>query len=357
MLSSQPTQFSLADDGQILWQSDASNPIAGAPIAAVSKGDGILSPGVALLESDLIKEQDKDAVIAFIGEWLKAHIAQVLEPLVALGKENEQPEGPVREIATQIYAAMGILPRENIDALIAQLDTDGRSILRSKRIKLGPILIFLPDLNKPAAVRLKGLLWNLWESKALPAKVPPDGIVSLKMEDKDFDSAFYRVIGYPVYGPRAIRIDMLDRVISAVYDHAKDGKFQARHEMAEWLGSSLEDLYLILEAMGHKKVFDPADQKVEEVDGEKIEIEKPKVVEKPELATFRLKKGKAFEAEKPVHEKKPAYKKSEQKPGKKPKKKAPPKKEPRVMQVDAPTNPDDSPFAILEQLKSKSNGQ
>ncbi len=352
ILSSQPTQFSLANDGQILWQPDASNPVPGAPLAAVSKGEGILNPDVALLDSELVKDQDKEAVTVFVREWLKAHIAQVLEPLVSLGKENEQPEGPIREIATQIYGAMGIIPRENIDGLIAQLDQDGRRDVRSKRVKLGPVLVFLPDLSKPAAVRLKGLLWNLWEGKALPAQVPPDGIVSIKVEEKDFDAAFYRVIGYPVYGPRAIRIDMLDRVINAVYDHAKDGKFQARHEMAEWLGSSLGDLYLILEAMGHKKIFDPADQQVEEE--KEVGEEKPKTEEKPELATFRLKKGKAFEASRPAQVKKTVPKKPAQKPKKK---KEPPKKEPRVMAVDAPSNPEDSPFAILEQLKSKSNGQ
>lgn len=360
ILNSQPSQFSLADDGHILWRSDASNPLPGVPIALVRKGQDVLSPVAALVESDVLKDQGKDAVATFVQEWLKAHIAQVLEPLVALGRKNELPEGPIREIATQIYAAMGIVPRENIEALIAQLDQDGRSVLRGKRVKLGPVLVFLPDLNKPAAVRLKGLLWSLWEEKKLPAKVPPDGIVSLKMEDKDFDAAFYRVVGYPVYGPRAIRIDMLDRVINAVYDHAKEGKFQARHEMAEWLGSSLGDLYLILEAMGHKKIFDPADQPQEvEAATEKKEeaVAAPKLNEKPELATFRLKKGKAFEAEKPAAEKKKTFTKPDKKPKRKNEKKPPPKKEQRVMQVSAPVNPEDSPFAILEQLKKKSNGQ
>ena len=53
---------------------------------------------------------------------------------------------------------------------------------------------------------------------------------------------------------------MLDRVICAVYDAAKEGKFQAPHQMAEWLGSNITDLYAVLEAMGHTKIYDPADE-------------------------------------------------------------------------------------------------
>lgn len=369
MFNTQASRISLADNGQIMWQPDSSNPLPGTALAAVKKGEGILSPGVSLLESVPVQDQDRDALVAALQEWLTAHIAKVLEPLVALGKAEEIPEGPVRDIAAQIHAAMGIIHRENIEALIAKLDHDGRAALRAKRVRLGPILVFIPDLNKPAAVRLKALLWNLWQGQDLSANVPPDGVVSLKMEGKTYDPAFYRVIGYPVYGPRAIRIDMLDRVINCVYDNAKDGKFQARHEMAEWLGSSLPDLYAILEAMGHKKIFDPAEQpqpqpqpEAPEPASEKTEETPPAPKAKPELATFRLKKGKAFETHKPAENKKNDFrpKKKTDKPEKKrrpdnrEKKK---KDEPRVISVDAPVNPADSPFAILEQLRKKSGGQ
>ncbi|HBR69673.1 MAG TPA: hypothetical protein DEA55_09890 [Rhodospirillaceae bacterium] len=368
MFNTQASRISLADNGQIMWQPDSSNPLPGTALAVVKKGEGILSPDVSLLESVPVQDQDRDALVVALREWLTAHIAKVLEPLVALGKAEEIPEGPVRDIAAQIHAAMGIIHRENIEALIAKLDHDGRAALRARRVRLGPILVFIPDLNKPAAVRLKALLWNLWQGQDLSANVPPDGVVSLKMEGKTYDPAFCRVIGYPVYGPRAIRIDMLDRVINCVYDNAKEGKFQARHEMAEWLGSSLPDLYAILEAMGHKKIFDPAEQPQPEAPEpaaekteDKTEEAPPAPKAKPELATFRLKKGKAFETRKPSDNKK---KERDSRPDKKTDKKRRPdnkekkkRDEPRVISVDAPVNPADSPFAILEQLRKKSGGQ
>jgi ATP-dependent RNA helicase SUPV3L1/SUV3 len=128
---------------------------------------------------------------------------------------------------------------------------------------------------------------------------------------------FYRAIGYPLYGPRVVRIDMLDRVINAVYDSANGGKFQAQHKMAEWMGCPIADLYAILEAMGHKRIEKPVEEVKEvasapvaevateapETKAEDVqttaEAEAPKKQEqkKPELDWFMLRRGKAHQSE------------------------------------------------------------
>ena len=364
MLNSKPTQFTLKEDGRIFWQSDASNPLPGEPVACIKKGDSPLRPLVEMKESELLTDSDRQVVRNFIQDWLKTHIADVLGPLVALGNEEGEKAAAVRGIAFQVHEAMGILPREKIEDLIADLDQDLRRVLRSKRIRLGPVLVFMPDLNKPAAVRLRGLLWSLYHDAELPARVPNDGIVSYKVEDKKMNPDFYRAIGYPLYGGRAIRIDMLDRVINAVYDAAEKGQFKARHEMAEWLGCPIEDLYNVLEAMGHKKIHDPAleaeKQDAEEktitpqtVEKEKETEEQKSEQKKPELATFRLKKGKAYARSDAGGRKKNA--------GKRPKKsekiKNRDKNKKKVMEAGPKPKPEDSPFAVLQQLKVKADGQ
>jgi len=298
---------------------------------------------------------------------LARHIKTVLEPLVALGDESDFKPA-VKGIAFQVHEALGIVPREQLEDLIAQLDTDDRRDLRSLKIRLGPVLVFIPALNKPAAVRLRALLWGLYNDKALPMLCPNDGIVSFEIDPKTADRSFCQAIAYPVYGTRAIRIDMLDRVISAVYDGAKDGKFQAEHKMAEWMGSSIEGLYDVLEAMGHKKIFDPAeeaekvvevekpeesDEEEAKVDGAKEEDSKDDV--KPELATFRLKKGKAFSK---AGGQKPQFQKGSKKDGvekKKGKRNKSTHRTPKVMSAGPKPKLEDSPFAVLEQLKQQSN--
>ncbi len=417
MLNAVPKQFRLNDDGHILYQADPTNPMPGVVVATVAKGASALQPDVSVLDTNLIEGQDRDAITAKLKEWLKGHIATVLEPLVALENPEEGIAAPVRGIAFQVYEAMGIVPRANLEELIAGLDPEMRKVLRAKQIKLGPILVFIPALNKPAAVHLRALLWSLWNDKPIPAKIPADGMVSKSLAgEADVNPEFFSAIGYPVYANRAIRVDMLDRIISAIYDSAKDGTFKATHAMAEWLGCSIPDLYAVIEAMGHRKVSDPADQKIEAAvaaadavvavvpTAEPVAVEAPAAeasvaveavaaaetpVEtaaapvapaKPELATFRLRKGKAYgeqgggargpRPERAPGEKKP-FRNADKKPFNKDDKRKPRKecrkpdkfgdrkererdnREPRVVASAAASSVGESPFSVLQKLKTK----
>lgn len=395
ILKATDEQFTLNDEGQLLWQDKPGSPLPGAPVAKLVKGDNVLTPRLEVLAHNALKDVDPDAALGFLKDKAIMQIVKTLEPLVALQAANDCPP-VVRGIFDKMHAALGIMPREDLEGDIAKLDPDTRRAVRQAGIKLGPILAFMPALNKPAAVRLRAVLWGLFNDKTLPLSVPNDGMVSQKIEDTAADKEFYQAIGYPLYGPRAIRIDMLDRVICAVYDGADKGKFQAQHQMAEWLGAPIDDLYAVLESMGHIKTYDPADEKANEKIEEKPEAaadtaadegvdeakadakpreetpekspEKPKAQEgaeqiKPALATFRLKRGKANKAEtanphsiKPRSLKKGGPKKDV--PSKKQQKQNRDDKKKRVMSAGPlKMKPEDSPFAALAALKDKTKKQ
>lgn len=382
MLESKTSQFTLSPKGEILWQEKQNNPLPGEVVAVLQKGAHALKPVIKIEENEITSKYESKEIENCLNGWVSSHIKEILEPLALL----ELPQGvdakddPVSVIAQAVYDGLGIVPREELEDVIAQLTTETRVDVRAKKIRLGPILVFIPSLNKPAAVRLRALLWSIYNDQELPAKPPADGIVSCVIEDENANPVFYRSIGYPLYGGRAVRIDMLDRVISCVYDHADKGKFQARHEMAEWLGCSIENLYKILESMGHTKIHDPAEEQKDgaEVSTEKrsepaLQSEEPvkdegKAAEdsesaakkepvRPELATFRLKKGKAFEKRKSASgasgqgKVKSGSKADGSKHKKKSKSHKKPKNEPRVISIEAKKVDDDSPFAILQQLK------
>ncbi len=381
VLKAEDKQFKLSDDGHILWQVDATNPLPGEPIGKIRKGDLLLKPRAEAIDTNLLDGQDKNAVTEKLQDWLDRHIHFALEPLFRL-TGGDDLTAQARGIAFQLQEALGILPRANLEELIAGLDEEGRKALRARKVRMGPLLVFLPELNKPAAVRLRAILLTLFQGKELPAELPKDGIVSFSVTDKNIDADYYRSIGYPVYGPRSIRVDMLDRVVCAVYDGAAGGKFQAEHKMAEWLGSNILDLYAVLEAMGHKMIHDPAAEKAKEAETPavlEVPAEEPKTEAaaavpetkaKPELATFRLKRGKADAPDKerkPRPERtfekkeksfsKPDKKKGGEKDFKKKKADSRPKREDndradRVYSSN-PQKLEDSPFAILQQLKDR----
>jgi ATP-dependent RNA helicase SUPV3L1/SUV3 len=382
-------RFTLGEDGQIFWQANKTNPLPGEAVAFIQKGQGILRPEVKIIAADTIDDGQKSTLKNTIDEWLQSHLKEVLAPLFNLMDEEGEHklEGSAKGIGFQLYENLGVIHRGEIESLVPDLTPEHRTALRRKRVKMGPILVFMPELVKPAAVNMRALLWGLWTDQPLPMARPADGRVSVTVDPKDIDRNFFRSIGYPVFGSKAIRIDMLDRVITDIYDSSKNWQFQAKHQYMEWLGCGEEDLYAILESMGFKrqkadvvkaeeaKTENTTDKKADEVSvsSETAEIAKSEVTsedtnsarpavenkettaqEKPELATFWLKKGKISDRPKPKNnyqardnnkgDNKP-YKKGKGKPHQKPKShsySAKPKKD----EID-----DDSPFAILKQLQ------
>lgn len=374
ILISQDKHLRMDAEGRLFWQPDVTNPLPGQEVGRAVKGESLLAPRVETSATEPVQAT------------FEKTLREALAPLFAL-TEGEGFTDASKTICERLQNALGILPRDALDDAIATLDEEGRKALRARKVRMGPLLVFLPDLNKPAGVALRAFLLALWNGKSLPAEKPNDGMVSFSVEGKDIDPDYYRSIGYPVYGPRAIRVDMLDRVICAVYDGAKDGKFQAQHQMAEWLGSNINDLYAVLEAMGHTKLNDPIAEKVaaeEAAEAVPAPEEKPAdapaeaaadaaatppAQAKPELATFRLKRGKASAAKKEFkprekREKKEFTKSDKPKRDDKPRhkgKKFDKDKDKREKRDDSdrvysarPKVQEDSPFAILQQLKSGS---
>ena len=392
MLESKPSQFTLSPEAKILWQEKLNNPLPGVEVAELLKGDHPLKPKIVITTKADIDHDKLNQALSF---WLNTHFMTVLEPLILLGANSGEAEDPVQQISNKVYDGLGVVPREDIESFIEKLDPEKRTVLRGKKIRLGPVLVFIPALNKPAAVKLRGLLWCLYNGQTLPAKVPADGIVSCKIEQEGAQEGFYRSIGYPLFGGRAVRIDMLDRVISSIYDTASGGVFSAKHEMAEWLGTPIEDLYKILESMGHTKIEEAAAVIAEVPAAEEVKSEAtpaggdaavsvaPTPQQKPALAKFRLKRGKASQKQTP----RPAKKEFTQRDKKKPEQNARgadkdkfarksesgdrkdfkrkdkkhnkdkfDNREPRVITIEPRKKNNDSPFAVLQQLIVKSDG-
>lgn len=366
-------QFTLNEKGEILFQPQANNPVPGEGVAMLVRGDEALKPKIRLLDKakDLLGEEAE--AMTKIEQWFDGYMQETLGLLIQLKDPNLS--GASKEICDSLYDAMGVIPRADIEKHIKELDEQGRAQIRFKKVKLGPILVFQPLLNKPAAVKLRAMLWALWYQKELSVTIPADGIVSQPIGDDMPNPHLYQTIGFPIYGLRAVRIDMLDRVVVDLYEQSKDWKFQVRHKYCEWLGCTVEDLYSVLEAMGHKKideipaVAEPSSTEAEKVEAEQAEADQEKNTapgskepdEKaaseevsnnpalPELAWFSLKKDRRNndKSKKP----RPQNKKDQKAKPSKGKPKGP--KQPKSMsfQIKGEKEVADSPFAVLEKLK------
>jgi ATP-dependent RNA helicase SUPV3L1/SUV3 len=124
-------------------------------------------------------------------------------------------------------------------------------------VRFGAFSIYLPLLVKPAAAKLKALLWAVHQDITDIPPPPPAGLTSLQAEST-IPAGFYEAAGYRVCGPRAVRIDMLERVGELIRGKGQSGKmpehFSISPDMMSVLGCGEEDLSLILRALGFRDV-------------------------------------------------------------------------------------------------------
>ncbi len=152
--------------------------------------------------------------------WLTQTIADKLKPLVEISKA-EDIAGLARGIAYRLRESLGVLRRETVAEEIKSLDQNARAQLRKYGVRFGAFNIYFPILLKPAAAELILTLWSLKNAGAngLSVDALPDapraGLTSFN-PDPACPEAFYRAYGYHVCGPRAVRLDMLERLADLI---------------------------------------------------------------------------------------------------------------------------------------------
>ncbi len=257
--------FKLSRDGKILWRDEV--------IATIAAGEDPLKPVATLICDEHIAASDKEKVQARIDRWLSETIAERLKPLVDLSADQEI-SGLARGIAFQLKESFGCLRREAVAEDIRALDQPSRGQLRRHGVRFGAFNIFFPLLLKPAAADLLLVLWTIKNGAEqgvtfdnMP-EPPRPGLTSLPADLK-LPSDYYRVTGFHLCGPRAVRADILERLADLIRPllafKAKDGStdkppegatgdggFTAIPDMMSILGCSGDELGDVLKALGFR---------------------------------------------------------------------------------------------------------
>ena len=204
--------FKLTRRGQILWRDERDRAAGGGrgPAEARCHGhcDEHLSAG------------DKEKVQERLEAWLAEIVQERLKPLGEIGASKDI-SGLARGIAFRLSENFGSLRRDAIAEEIRSLDQTARAQLRRLWRPLRGVQYLFPALLKPASAELALVLWALkhgaahgLDIDALP-EPPRPGLTSV-VADKAVPEAFYRVAGFHVCGPRAVRIDMLERLADLI---------------------------------------------------------------------------------------------------------------------------------------------
>ena len=255
--------FKLSRSGQILWRD--------VEIARLEAGDDPLKPTVVVIADEHLAGPDKEKVRERLSAWLTELIGERLKPLVEINAAQDI-SGFARGIAFRLKENFGVLRRESVAEEIRSLDQPARAQLRKYGVRFGAFNIYFPTMLKPACSELAAVLWILkhgtehgLDIAAMP-ELPRPGLTSAAVNAATPD-IFYGVAGFHVCGPRAVRVDMLERLADLIRalltwrpDPANpgtpprgatgDGGFKATQEMMSILGCSAAELGNVLKALG-----------------------------------------------------------------------------------------------------------
>lgn len=222
----------------------------GAPIARLAVGGALLKPRIVTLDSDLLVSGEAERIRDRVARWLEAETMCAFPMLRTIADAKLQ--GAARGLAFQLAEVLAPIARTDLEPLIAELSRPDRQSLARLGIMIGEAYVFLKGLTKPAAVRLRAALWRARRDHQGALPLPPSGRVSIAVVPA-IDPSYYTAVGYPAVGPRAIRVDMLDRLIARLRRATVQGVMPPDPTIAPVMGCTREEADAILLALGWGK--------------------------------------------------------------------------------------------------------
>jgi ATP-dependent RNA helicase SUPV3L1/SUV3 len=236
------TEIDYTEQGGLMWGSSA--------VGKLVAGADALKPRVEVFVDDVAGPEVAEKVQRRLQHFIDRKVAALFEPLLNLGRDVALT-GLARGFAFQLVENMGMLPRSVVANEVKALDQDARGALRKHGIRFGQFTIFMPLLLKPAATRLRLVLWSLNRGLDVFPESPPPGLVTIPAE-KGVAEGADTMSGYRIAGERAIRIDMLERLADMLRSEDSRGGFEAKADMLSITGMTLEQFADLMQGLGYK---------------------------------------------------------------------------------------------------------
>ena len=200
--------------------------------------------------SELLDGPASDKVRRRLDAWLAGYLRATVGPL--LGADAGALSGPVRGLLFQLGEGLGAVPRRAVARQLQALKPEDRKALAARDVRLGREAVFVRGLLKPRALGARALLWAVHAKQPRVPPAPDGGRVSVVV-DEALPVGFYAAIGYRVFGRRALRLDIVERVAAAARRLAREGPFEPAAELAALAGCTAEELDEVLAGLGYRR--------------------------------------------------------------------------------------------------------
>ena len=249
-------------DARFALRTDPGTPVAlawrGHDIARLRAGKNLLSPRVQLDRGlDRLSPAARDAVADRLSDWLRRQIEQSLGSLRSAGAAAQDKTAPpaVRSILAMLVDEGGIIARSQVASPLAALDREGRRDITRLGVRIGALDLFLPDMLKPAAMRLRTALRAARTDQPMPP-MPPVAATVLPAPKAEERNLLVR-LGFRPLGPQMLRVDMAERLARHAHE-ARSGKREAALDeaLATSLGLAPQAIAELMKQIGFRRTAD-----------------------------------------------------------------------------------------------------
>jgi len=228
--------FTAGPDGRIRWR--------GAAVARLAATDDPLAPRVEPLPSDLLDAPLKERVRRRLASWLESELIRNFGPLSSAA--GAAASGAMRGVLFALQQGLGSAPRRGMSGAVSSLTSGERRELGRLGVSMGRLNVYFSSLLAPEVQQWRALLHGLRQPGPLPG---PLGAPSIAIEP-GVAAAAYSACGYQRAGPRAVRVDRLERLAAAARRAAREGSFAISREMLAAAAAGPDDVRGILAALG-----------------------------------------------------------------------------------------------------------
>jgi ATP-dependent RNA helicase SUPV3L1/SUV3 len=236
--------FSLDAEGRVLH--GESKRVLG----EIVRGGSIALPDIRLLDADDLGAGAKSRVQRRLLAFARDAVADLLGGIGDLSTRDAS--APLRALVHRLEQGLGTALETELADVIAMLGSADRSTLEESGVRFGAGVVYLPRGLTPSATAARVALTTAWFRSGKAVRPPAGGAVSFA-PGRGIDRRAYAAIGFPVLGPRAIRVDVLDRLFEHIRASTEEPRDDA--QLASWIGASRSDLRKVLAAAQEEKLL------------------------------------------------------------------------------------------------------
>ncbi|HEX4340063.1 MAG TPA: helicase-related protein [Polyangiaceae bacterium] len=216
------------------------------PLGRLSRGKDWLTPEVTITLDD-VGSGARSRVQRRLVAWTRDLVAEMLGPLRHESLSGLSAVG--RGLVYQLERSLGTLTGAPARAAVGALPRQDRRALVRVGLRFGRAVSYLPALHSRDAVTNRVALWRVFHGSAPEMPAGASFVIA-----PGVDRLACTAIGYPAFGPRAVRADVIARLAALLGDEERKSAdpFALPPSVVEWVECAEGELPAIVRALGYR---------------------------------------------------------------------------------------------------------